>query len=242
MANYREQKTPRISANELAKFLVATDLGREGIIRHARWQGTVMVSRYRVARNAIGGFLATRAPKVIMDARARLDAISGNPESSAFRREDANASIVALDNFLRRWNQFAIGGLNFQKAPKLTPLTIEGVAVAVTLDAVARAPNPDRIGGVLLRMSRGDAETENASTKRREIGRNAAVLVFMCAQTSLANGSAAATDLCYSLDVQHGEAIQTPRNYLPIVQNLHAACRAIAAGWDTATPPGGDVS
>jgi hypothetical protein len=240
-AHYREQPTPRISANELARFVVATDLGREGIIRNARWQGTVRVVRYRAARDCIGRFLADkgRSHRIIEEGRATFEAILDDPSATAFRQEDARSSIVALNNFQRTWNQLGIGGFNFAPAPRLAPIEMDGVQVGVALDSVVKVPNPDRVGGILLRMSRGTAgETEAAASRRREIGRNAAVLVFLCVSQHLTKAGTPSAEHSFSIDVQHGEAHQAPRNYLAITDNMRAACRAIAAMWGSAQPPG----
>jgi len=241
LAHYREQKTPKISANELARFMVATDLGRERIIRNARWQGTVRVVRYRNARGAISKFLADRGRswRILTDARAQFEAVLNDPSATTFKQEDARASIVALDTFQRRWNQLGLGGLNFETASKFDPLDMEGVQVGVSLDTVVRIPNPSRVGGVLLRMSRGgDGETEGAANKRREIGRTAAVLVFLCVSSNLGRLGAPSHEHCFSIDVQHGEAHPAPRNHLAIAENMQAACRTIAAVWDSVEPPG----
>lgn len=221
--------------------MVATDTGREGIIRNARWQGTVRVVRYRAARDCIGRFLADpgRSHRIIGEGREAFEAILADPSATAFKQEDARSSIVALNNFQRSWNQLGIGGMNFQAAPRLAPLSLDGVQVGVALDSVAKVPNPDRVGGLLLRMSKGtDGETENAASKRREIGRNAAVLVFMCVSERLASMGMPSAEHCYSIDVQHGEAHQAPRNYLAISENMRAACRTIALMWSSAKPPG----
>ncbi len=244
--HYREQKTPRISANELARFMVATDLGREGIIRNARWQGKVRVTRYRVAQTALAEFLADRmhSHRILGAARQRLEAVLSDPKASSFKHEDARASIVAIDSFQRGWNAYGLAGLNFQSPPRLEALEISGVNVTVTLNAVTLSESPTRatqVGGLLLRMARGaDGETDGAAAKRREIGRNAAVLVYMCAAKNLTKLGLPAPDVCYSVDVQHGEAHQAPKNYLAIAENMNAACRTIAALWDSARPPGSE--
>lgn len=239
--HYREQKTPRISANELARFMIASDLGREGIIRNARWQGTVKVVRYRSARGCISRFLSDkgRSQGILAEGREAFEAILDDPTASTFKHEDARASIVALNNFQRSWNQLGLGGLNFAPAARLAPIEMEGVQVGVALDSIVKMPNPDRVGGILLRMSRGGAgETEAAASKRREIGRNAAVLVFLCVSERLAKSGTPSAEHCYSIDVQHGDAHQAPRNYLAISDNMRAACRAIAAMWQSVQPPG----
>ncbi|HSC19375.1 MAG TPA: hypothetical protein VLC74_10710 [Rhizomicrobium sp.] len=242
--DFREQKTPRISANELARFLVATDLGREGIIRNARWQGKVRVARYRVAKGAMCEFLTDNmhSHRIIGNAKNKLEGVLSDPEASAFKHEDARSSIVALDAFQRGWNAFGLGGLNFDGVPKLKTLEFEGVEISVQMDAVTKRESPSRptlVGGVLLRMARGDGETDGAAAKRREIGRNAAVLVYLGAEQNLGKLGTASPELCYSVDVQHGESHQAPKNYLAIVENMNAACRTIAALWDSAVPPGG---
>lgn len=224
--------------------MIASDLGREGIIRNARWQGTVRVVRYRSARDCIVRFLAdkVRALRILAEGRAGFEAILSDPTASAFKQEDARASIVALNNFQRTWNQLGMGGLNFSPAPKrLAPIEMEGVQVGVALDSVVQVPNPDRVGGLLLRMSRGNAgETEAAASKRREIGRYAAVLVFLCVSERLSKIGVPSAEHCFSIDAQHGEAHQAPRNYLAINDNMHAACRVIAAMWDSVKKPGPD--
>ncbi len=242
---FREQKTPRISANELARFMVATDLGREGIIRNARWQGTVRVARYRTARLAMGEFLTdkTHSHRIIGRAKDKLEGVLSDAEASAFKHEDARASIVALDGFQRGWNAFGLSGLNFEDVPSLKRLEMEGVEIGVAMDAVTKRESPTRptqVGGVLLRMARGgDGETDGAAAKRREIGRNAAVLVYLSAEKNLTKVGVPTPEICYSVDVQHGESHQAPKNYLAIVENMAAACRTIAALWDSAEPPGG---
>src|ERR1700745_3916255 len=99
--HYREQKSPRISANELARFMVATDLGREGIIRNARWQGTVRVARYRIAQRAMCEFLTdkVRSHRTIGAAKQQLENRLNDASLSSFKHEDARASILALDAF-----------------------------------------------------------------------------------------------------------------------------------------------
>ncbi len=181
--------------------------------------------------------------RIIGSAKAKLEEILSDPEASAFKHEDARASIVALDGFQRGWNAFGIAGLNFEEPPMLKPLHIEGVEVGVAMDAVAKREGPTitaLVGGILLRMARGaDGETDGAAAKRREIGRNAAVLVYLSAQKNLSKFGTPAADHCYSVDVQHGEAHQAPKNYLAVTENMKAACRTIAALWDSAQPPGG---
>lgn len=185
----------------------------------------------------------THSHRILGAAQHKLEQVLNDTSLSAFRHEDARASIVAIDGFQRGWNALRLGGLDFIAPPKMPLLQIEGVQVAVGLDAVAKIEGPNKpaqVGGALLRMARGGSgETEGAAAKRREIGRNAAVLVYMSVAANLAKAGKPTPDICYSIDVQHQEAHQAPKNYLAIVENMNAACRTIAALWDSAKPPGG---
>ena len=73
-SHYKERKSPRISANQLAAYLVAGASTRNRIIRDAKFQPTVVIIHYKEARAAIAKFLAspTRDWKIITQAKADL--------------------------------------------------------------------------------------------------------------------------------------------------------------------------
>ena len=226
--------------------MVASDVGREGIIQRARWQGTAAVVRYRDARRAMVRFLADphRSPRIVLDARDRLEAQSEDPAARPFTREDARASAAALDAFQAGLNEFGFGGLRFEAPPPgLGPLGIEEVAVTVSLDLVVRAADRRRgelVGGVLFRLSKGaDGETEAAAARRREVGMYAATLVHMACAEQLDGFGAPSPSHCFSVDVQRRERHRASSQYLTREANLRAACRSIRRSWDDATPPPG---
>lgn len=245
MANphYRVYDQPRISANELASFPVASLVGQERIIRNAHWQLKPPVIRYKDARQPLQRFLAspTRDQRILEAAKSDLEARAANPNTRPLARDDALASIGAIEDFQRAWNAFPFGGLNFDLAPRQMPsLYIEGVEVSVALDAIVNAvvKGDDVVGGVLLRLAKGtDAETEAAAAKRREIGKNAAVIVFLFAREHLTGRGQPSYKHCFSVDVQRMEAHAAPRGHVQRTNNLKVACRVIQAMWDRVDPP-----
>jgi hypothetical protein len=60
----------------------------------------------------------------------------------------------------------------------------------------------------------------------------------MSVAENLAKSGKPTPAICYSIDVQHREAHQAPKNYLAIIENMNAACRTIAVMWESAKPPG----
>lgn len=242
----RERSSPTISANELAAYMVASEVGREGIIQRARWQGAAAVIRYRDARRAMVRFLADvhRSPQILLDARDRLEAQADDPAARPFTREDARASVAALDAFRAGLNEFGFGGLRFEAPPtSLSPLDIEAVAVTVSLDLVVRATDRrrgDLVGGVLFRLSKGaDGETDAAAARRRDVGMYAATLVHMASAEQLSGFGAPSPSHCFSVDVQRRERHRASSQFLTREANLRAACRSIRRAWNDATPPPG---
>jgi hypothetical protein len=130
----RLRAAPGISANELARYLVAGDHAREGIIRRAKEIATAPVIRYRDLRHGLSGYLANPVrPGVMLGnleglLQQKLDDTSLTP----FVREDAAASLEALGSFRRFQNQ--LGGLDFTAVTRTPALPIEGVAVSIHPD------------------------------------------------------------------------------------------------------------
>lgn len=226
--------------------MVASDVGREGIIQRARWQGAAAVVRYRDARRAMVRFLSDphRRPQTLLDTKERLEAQADDPALRPFMREDARSSVGALDAFRAGLNEFGFGGLHFELPPGgLGPLDIESVAVTVSLDLIVRATDRRRgelVGGVLFRLSKGsDGETDAAATRRREMGMYAATLVHMVCAEQLTRIGAPSPAHCFSVDVQRRERHRASSQYLNREANLQAACRSIRRAWSDARPPPG---
>lgn len=198
-----------------------------------------MVIRYRDLRKLLCDFLVDpiRRPELLEEGRLRLRDLADNPGCSPFMREDARASLGALETFQRSLNALGLSGIPLTKPPAgLPPLIIENVEIPVALDLMIQIRDRRhglQVGGVLFRLSKGsETETEGASNKRREIGKNAAVLVHMMASERLAGAGTSQASICYSVDVHQGEAHAAPRSYVSIERNVRAACRTIAARWD----------
>lgn len=225
-----------MSANDLARYMVAGDVGRRGIIRRAREVSTAVVVRYTDARAGLQSALCdpVNERRIIASTRNMLDQKANDAANSAWAREDALKSLDVLDAYSVMRNQLA--GNDFVAAPQRQPfLRLGGVDVSVNCDVLAHRDvrNVPSIGGALLRLTKPeDEESETARARRLDMGAYAATLVFMQVETNLAGNRQPRPDLCWSVDVQHGEVHSAPRNYRTRAANLEAACEVIAAMWD----------
>lgn len=225
----------RLSANQLAKYMISSETGKLGIIAEAKSNNTAMAIRYKDARKAIKAFLIDpkRDPNVIHAAITKFEQASTDPSLTNFARSDAASSIEALQSFNVLTNQ--IGGNNFFKAPKSQPkLLLNGVTISITLDALIKRDyrGEAQVGGALFRFTQADDETEAAASKRRDMGSYAATLVHMQVANSFARDANPHHAISYAIDVQFKEAIAAPKTYAARAKNMENACRFISAVWD----------
>lgn len=226
---------PRISANELAKYMVASETGKIGIIRKAKESVTPPRTRYRDARPVLRAYLSDlkRDPRSVYTARAMFEQRSEDSARSEFIRSDALNSMDVLDSILRMQNQ--LSGFAFESAPQRQPfLEIAGVKVSVQLDLLLTRTRGSReqIGGALFRMTRPDEdETEAAAAKRQDMGAYAATLVHMQVSENLAGNRDPYYRLCMSIDVQAEDVHIAPRTYVQRASNLTNACWFISSMW-----------
>jgi hypothetical protein len=236
-AKSRQQRpAPQIAANDLARYMVAAETGKLGIIKRSKEIGTATAIRYSDVRRVIRANLADpyRADQPLLSARASFDQRSNDTSLTEFAREDARLSMDVIDAFRRMRQQ--LGVIDFRFPPHdQTPLMISGVEVPVNLDALVVRPPSDveLIGGALLRFTKADDETEHAARQRREMGTYAATLVLLHVQKNIVGNRKPDFRICLSIDVQCQEIHAAPRTFVQRMRNLESACRFIAAMWDS---------
>lgn len=229
---------PRISTNDLARFMVSSDTGRLGIIRRAKQPQTFVVTRYRDIRDPICNFLAdpARNPAILTTVENHLRQRANDPAETALRQDDARAQIEVLASL--RAMAGSIGSATYLTQPANRPssIMIEGVQVSVRLDlqVEATARGIAQVGGAILRMTQDDADTPAARDRRRDMGTYVATLARMYLDAHYQGNRTITNRLCMSIDIQHGEIFAAPTGLTQRIGNLRAACQVIAALWPTA--------
>lgn len=228
---------PRLSANDLAKFMVSSETARVGILRRAKEVSTAVVIRYSDVRSVLRTAVASpaRAREIIDTARDLFLMRSTDMALSAFARDDASGSLDVLDNFAVVRDRLA--GLECIPAPSNQErLNISGVEVSVNCDILIQREhrNQQEIGGALFRLTKPEEDaSERSIQRRRDMGGYAAALVLMHVTEHHAANRTAAGSISLSIDVQSGEAQDATRAFATRRQNLENACRFITAVWPT---------
>ncbi|MCE8008589.1 hypothetical protein [Aestuariivita sp.] len=238
--NYRIHPEPRISANQLSEYALASPSRRQAILRNAKYAPTFLVVRYSEARSSVCDYLlnGTRPVAMLHKAEAELKAVAASL-GSKFKENDALLSAEAIASFAAfssdpKQMPKAFSKLTFAPLVGYMPkLPLSGVEVSVQIDLVSKNVAKDTCGGVLLQTSK----TISAKSWRDEHSLYATSLIWMASAQHLKGHGEVDRNLCYAIDLFGKRAIKAPASYKTRVKNLEAACGEIAAMWDSIEPP-----
>lgn len=227
-------KSPRISANDLALFMVSSTTAQLGIVKRAKNPIAPPIIRYKDARPAITAHLTDPARKVnpLVAAEHMFQQRIADMAESSLRRDDAAKSVEVLHAIQGMQNH--LSAFNFLPAPVLQgKLVLAGLDISVYADMLVHGSTKgdDQIGAALLRMTQDDASTDAAIEKRRQMGLYVATMVRLHVDQNIHSSRTPANRLCMSIDVQHGEVFVAPNANTRRVNDLTAACQMIVALW-----------
>lgn len=214
--------------------MVSSDTARVGIIRRAKHPQAPPIIRYRDVRPVVCNFLAddNRQVNRLVQAEEMFARRMDDDAESSLRQDDARASIEVIRSTQGMANQLA--AFTFLAAPaQQDKLDLAGIEVSVRADLFVSAPlrGVQHNGVAVLRLTQDDADTDAARSKRRDMGLYVATLARMHIEQNFASREPISNRLCMSIDVQHGEAFQTPDANTRRRNDLENACRFISAMW-----------
>lgn len=232
MADARSRAEPQISANDLALYLVSTDVGKLGIIRRNKHQSKHAVSPYQDCKRWITRFLLSdvRDRTILASGIEYFENLAEDPSTITSKREDAKRSKTALDAFFAAYNALELGKIDFRPAPKLAPLMIKGVKVSTTLDLLTVTPvkGVEHQGGVILRLTQADE-----SDRRDDMGGYSATLAHMQVEDKRPGRGEPLPRICLSIDVQNRTRYEAKAGASRRRSNIEAACTMIKSIWPT---------
>jgi len=232
----RVRTKPRISANDLARYMLSREAGKVGIIRRAKTPPTNPIIRYQKVKDVLKRSLANpeRARAILETARDSFEQELQDTALSTNSIDIAEKSIDVLDAWHTLSNQ--IPNCTFEIPPNRQPLlNISCVEVSVNLDLIVKSThrNEKRVGGLIFRLTKPEEEeTDAAATKRNEMGAYVSTLVHMQVSENFVGDRIAHKSLCWSVDVQNQNIHKAPRNTQRRQNDMEAACLLIASSWD----------
>lgn len=238
--NYRIHDTPRISANQLAEYALASPARRQVILRNAKYAPTFLVVRYGEARSSVCDYLTdgSRSVSNLHTAEAGLKAAAASA-GTTFKENDALLSaeaVASFASFVSDPKQYPNAFSKLMFAPlvgNMPKLKLSEVSVSVQIDLVSKNMAKDLCGGVLLQTSKAIS----AKSWRDEHSLYVSSLIWMASTKFLTGHGTVDRNLCYAVDIFGKKVTKAPTSYKTRVKNLEAACSEIAAMWDAIEPP-----
>lgn len=232
---YRVFSEPRISANQLAEYTLASPTRRQAILRNAKFAPTFLVIRYGAAKRAICDFLSddTRSRRALLASQVEQETLSKSA-ATPFAQNDAALSAEAIRYFSEMMEANFLPGITFTaNTSQLPKLPIFGVEVSVNLDLVARNRAKGLVGGAMIQTSKAVA----SKGWREEHSKCVASMVWMLSNQHLSSLGEVDRKLCMSIDVFAKKTTAAPSNYKRTLANVEAACMEIATLWHSVSPP-----
>ncbi len=233
---YRLNPSPRISANQLAEYTLASPSRRQSILRNAKFAPTFLVIRYSEARKAICNFLADDSrPIAKLLETENAQTVKSQGGGSAFKKNDAMLSAEAIKEFRKILNGNKLPKTVVFEKPKgnFPKLDIGGVDISISLDLIAKNNGNGGVGGVLVQTSKAIA----AKSWRADHSRSVASLVWMLSAQCLADVGKVDRKYCFSIDLFGQSVTSAPQTYKRRLNDIEASCSEISALWDSISPP-----
>lgn len=234
MADGKPRAEPQISANDLALYLVSTDVGKLGIIRRNKYPSKHIVTPYQEGKKWLVRFLTddTRDRTTLASAITYFDQLIEDSSTLPSKVEDAKRTKAALNAFFGAYNELELGKLAFRAARRLNPLVINGVRVSTTLDLLTSTAvkGVDYQGGLILRLTLPE-ESDSAKSKRDDMGGYTATLVYMQIEDKKPGDGDPLARICLAIDVQHKAKYEARAGASRRRSNIEAACTMIKSIW-----------
>jgi hypothetical protein len=227
MAEKKIRRSPRLSVNALAQYIVAPAARRERILREQKYPPTFRTTWYGLAARVILRYLIDpeRDAEILVAAEERIRALPATGKNRAQKVRD-NADAIAA--FRACCTNIIFDQLKVNRGPGEGTSFVEGVIISVRPEAVLTGKHLDRecIGGVKLYLSKNDRlGNEGAAT----IG---AMLHTFLGQNTV-QGHACNIRHCTVVDVFGRSCTRAPKAIIKRTDDIKAACREIAQRWPT---------
>jgi hypothetical protein len=237
MASSSKVRTePRLSAFQLADYIVATENRKIRILEEAKYpdQGSAKIPQYQIATQCAARFLISPYHDLAILERGREKLIERRDDSelSPWVREEARRSLTALEKFSRSHNSLSLKKHTFEKPPVgLPPLLIEGVSINVEPEmmVVGVHKEQERIGSGFIRMAQGNDGEAAASHRKDAYGLLAALGHIHTARHLKAQGKAH-EPFSIVIDVPRADVYRAS-GLIKRSERIAANCRFIRSLW-----------
>ncbi len=219
---------PRISANKLGEYMVASFVRKRGIIKDQKRPPTALSARYAGLASPVLEFLTRRDTQPLHQAAATLSQQRG---TTAWKESDRQSSIKALAALAGLAESLLDPQWTFVAPPtKPRKLLISGVEVSVQPHALVHGTKAGKpvLGAIRFHF----IQDEESALEKRGSEHVASLLYRWCTELP-APGRLPHPAFCVAVDVFSGTITTAPVRQTKRMENIEAACEEIALRWPT---------
>lgn len=218
------RKTPRISINQLAEYMIAKPGRQQTIIRAQKKPETPIIARYTFASDAIIKYILNQQKASLNTAIEALKSLEAN---SDWTKQNAELCQAALINFLAIAGDFSWGNLKPTKTDNNIPkMLLNGVEISVRPEiALIDSSNNEIVGGIKLYFNKNNPLTEISSNY-------ASTILYRYLATILSNDVNVKRNNCFIIDIFGQKIFTPPKAYKKTMNDVGAACKFISIAWD----------
>lgn len=235
-SNSKVRTEPRLSAFQLADYMVATENRKIRILEEAKYPdaGAAKIPQYQTAIQCAARFLISpyRDVSILERGSEKLTERRDDADLSPWAREEARRSLGALEKFARSHNLLGLKKHTFEKPPVgLPPMLIHGVTVNVEPEMLVVGVHKDqeRIGSAFIRMAAGGSG-DAAEQHRRDMYCLLAALAHMHTARHLKEQGKAHEPFSMVIDVPRADVYRAS-GLVKRGERIEANCRFIKSLW-----------
>lgn len=238
--NFTIYLEPRVSANQLALYVVSDHSKQETIVRNAKRVSKIRVANYQPARAALARCYDGNGLNLAQLSN-EADRMEVAPFEESFENDCNKLSAAALRRLIAFAPSIDCKGAQIPRPSRgFDHLLIDNVRVSVQPDIVFGMAHRGaaKFGGVIANFSK--TESLSKLSGKHCAGDYAAFLVFQMLGLRFAAQGGARYSNCFAVDVHRDAIYPAPSSHISMLKNVQAACRSIARQWDEA--PGDDAA
>ena len=230
--NAKIHRQPRISINQLIRYVHSTPAQSEKILLEAKYPNTFQISRYQHAREAAQNYLLSN-PRDFTMLNHKMDRLRTRlANASGFEKQDLELSLNAINEFALSHNALGLDRFTFASSDhRGKKIKIEGVEVNIRPELLIPPYGKNsKVGALILRPQKGLGTKEF----RNETGKTTASLMHYFLSETSEGVEKVDSKSCLVVDMCFGEIRHAPTTYKTRIGNIKAACRQIAGLWENA--------
>ena len=233
---HRLVNEPKMSAKELADFMIASEMARRTLIRNCKYRPIARVTQHNLAKQCLSKFIRGGHSDIGI-LLGEAERLRGMLTDNEFERDlyDHNADYIA--RFADVQAQIAFPSAEVQPQGAAVSHFANGVKVNADLQFRLRRltkTNKAKIGAGVFRYAKGKPLASEAAAYH-------AAFVFGVLGTTAIEPDVPEEKLCLVIDAYAGQCHYAPTDSKRRFSNMEAACATIAERWPNVAPPVGAV-